>query len=128
MALHVNDDPAGTQEKLVAHTLSEHKTEGLHGLNMLQHYYSVPDIKKNVLHAFMQDTFGVPSSLEQHVTYHTTGDEASRLYMKKTIVVGNVSKYEALRLSLCPFFTDQILLILIYCIRIMVVACTVHPV
>uniref|UniRef100_A0A8C1HX60 YEATS domain-containing protein 2 n=1 Tax=Cyprinus carpio carpio TaxID=630221 RepID=A0A8C1HX60_CYPCA len=42
-----------------------------------------------------KDTFGVPSSLEQHVTYHTTGDEASRLYMKKTIVVGNVSKYIA---------------------------------
>uniref|UniRef100_A0A8C2KB35 YEATS domain-containing protein 2 n=1 Tax=Cyprinus carpio TaxID=7962 RepID=A0A8C2KB35_CYPCA len=42
-----------------------------------------------------KDTFGVPSSLEQHVTYHTTGEEASRLYMKKTIVVGNVSKYIA---------------------------------
>ncbi len=48
MVLHVNDDPAGTQEKLVAHTLSEHKTEGLHSLKMLQHCYSmptVPDIK-----------------------------------------------------------------------------------
>ncbi|KAK7159681.1 hypothetical protein R3I94_005882 [Phoxinus phoxinus] len=42
-----------------------------------------------------KDTFGVPLSLEQHVTYHTTGEEASRLYMKKTIVVGNVSKYIA---------------------------------
>lgn len=42
-----------------------------------------------------KDTFGVPSSIEQHVTYHTTGDDASRLYMKKTIVVGNVSKYIA---------------------------------
>uniref|UniRef100_A0A672RRA4 YEATS domain-containing protein 2 n=1 Tax=Sinocyclocheilus grahami TaxID=75366 RepID=A0A672RRA4_SINGR len=42
-----------------------------------------------------KDTFGVPSSLERHVTYHTTGEEASRLYMKKTIVVGNVSKYIA---------------------------------
>uniref|UniRef100_UPI003AADC286 YEATS domain-containing protein 2 n=1 Tax=Centroberyx gerrardi TaxID=166262 RepID=UPI003AADC286 len=42
-----------------------------------------------------KDTFGVPSSAgaEQRVTYHTTGDEASRLYAKKTIVVGNVSKY-----------------------------------
>lgn len=30
---------------------------------------------------------------EQRVTYHTTGLEASRLYAKKTIVVGNVSKY-----------------------------------
>lgn len=30
---------------------------------------------------------------EQRVTYHTTGSEASRLYAKKTIVVGNVSKY-----------------------------------
>ncbi|XP_040924140.1 YEATS domain-containing protein 2 isoform X3 [Betta splendens] len=42
-----------------------------------------------------KDTFGVPSSVgaEQRVTYHTTGDEASRLYVKKTIVVGNVSKY-----------------------------------
>uniref|UniRef100_A0A3Q1IK81 YEATS domain-containing protein 2 n=1 Tax=Anabas testudineus TaxID=64144 RepID=A0A3Q1IK81_ANATE len=42
-----------------------------------------------------KDTFGVPSSIgaEQRVTYHTTGDEASRLYVKKTIVVGNVSKY-----------------------------------
>ncbi|XP_040912244.1 YEATS domain-containing protein 2 isoform X2 [Toxotes jaculatrix] len=42
-----------------------------------------------------KDTFGVPSSLgaDQRVTYHTTGDEASRLYAKKTIVVGNVSKY-----------------------------------
>lgn len=25
MGLHVNDDPAETQERLVAHTLSEHK-------------------------------------------------------------------------------------------------------
>ncbi|KAM7379258.1 hypothetical protein PAMP_004823 [Pampus punctatissimus] len=42
-----------------------------------------------------KDTFGVPSILgtEQRVVYHTTGDEASRLYAKKTIVVGNVSKY-----------------------------------
>ncbi|KAF6728496.1 YEATS domain-containing protein 2 [Oryzias melastigma] len=42
-----------------------------------------------------KDTFGVSSSVgaEQRVTYHTTGDEASRLYVKKTIVVGNVSKY-----------------------------------
>lgn len=42
-----------------------------------------------------QDTFGVPSSVgaEQRVTYHTSGSEASRLYAKKTIVVGNVSKY-----------------------------------
>uniref|UniRef100_A0A669EE31 YEATS domain-containing protein 2 n=1 Tax=Oreochromis niloticus TaxID=8128 RepID=A0A669EE31_ORENI len=40
-----------------------------------------------------KDTFGVPSSAEQRVTYHTTGDDASRLYAKKTIVVGNVSKY-----------------------------------
>ncbi|XP_032421821.1 YEATS domain-containing protein 2 [Xiphophorus hellerii] len=42
-----------------------------------------------------KDTFGVPSPMdvEQRVTYHSTGDEASRLYVKKTIVVGNVSKY-----------------------------------
>ncbi|XP_053738639.1 YEATS domain-containing protein 2 isoform X2 [Synchiropus splendidus] len=42
-----------------------------------------------------KDTFGVPLVMgnEQRVTYHTTGDEASRLYAKKTIVVGNVSKY-----------------------------------
>ncbi|CAJ1072131.1 YEATS domain-containing protein 2 [Xyrichtys novacula] len=42
-----------------------------------------------------KDTFGVPSSsgAEQRVTYHSTGNEASRLYAKKTIVVGNVSKY-----------------------------------
>nr|XP_019965896.1 PREDICTED: YEATS domain-containing protein 2 isoform X2 [Paralichthys olivaceus] len=42
-----------------------------------------------------KDTFGVPSSVgaDQRVIYHTTGDEASRLYAKKTIVVGNVSKY-----------------------------------
>ncbi|KAK2822334.1 hypothetical protein Q5P01_022399 [Channa striata] len=42
-----------------------------------------------------RDTFGVPSSIEaeQRVTYHTTGDEPSRLYVKKTIVVGNVSRY-----------------------------------
>ncbi|KAM3866478.1 YEATS domain-containing protein 2 [Diretmus argenteus] len=42
-----------------------------------------------------KDTFDVPSSVgaEQRVTYHTTGEEASRLYAKKTIVVGNVSKY-----------------------------------
>ncbi|XP_029309858.1 YEATS domain-containing protein 2 isoform X2 [Cottoperca gobio] len=41
------------------------------------------------------DTFGVPlsSGAEQRVTYHTTGNEASRLYAKKTIVVGNVSRY-----------------------------------
>uniref|UniRef100_A0AAQ4QTU9 YEATS domain-containing protein 2 n=1 Tax=Gasterosteus aculeatus aculeatus TaxID=481459 RepID=A0AAQ4QTU9_GASAC len=42
-----------------------------------------------------KDTFGVPLSLgeEQRGTYHTTGNEASRLYAKKTIVVGNVSRY-----------------------------------
>ncbi|XP_072297480.1 YEATS domain-containing protein 2 [Eucyclogobius newberryi] len=42
-----------------------------------------------------KDTFGVPSCIgaEPRVTFHTTGDEASRLYVKKTIVVGNVSKY-----------------------------------
>ncbi|KAL0966480.1 hypothetical protein UPYG_G00295770 [Umbra pygmaea] len=42
-----------------------------------------------------KDTFGVPSPVvgEQRVTYHTTGDDPSRLYIKKTIVVGNVSKY-----------------------------------
>ncbi|XP_070974888.1 YEATS domain-containing protein 2-like isoform X2 [Oncorhynchus clarkii lewisi] len=47
-----------------------------------------------------KDTFGIPSSGvlssdvgEQRVPYHNTGDEASRLYIKKTIVVGNVSKY-----------------------------------
>ncbi|XP_067330550.1 YEATS domain-containing protein 2 isoform X2 [Channa argus] len=42
-----------------------------------------------------KDTFGVPSSIEaeQRVTYHSTGDKPSRLYAKKTIVVGNVSKY-----------------------------------
>uniref|UniRef100_A0A669BAZ9 YEATS domain-containing protein 2 n=1 Tax=Oreochromis niloticus TaxID=8128 RepID=A0A669BAZ9_ORENI len=31
--------------------------------------------------------------VSSRVTYHTTGDDASRLYAKKTIVVGNVSKY-----------------------------------
>ncbi|XP_061835702.1 YEATS domain-containing protein 2 isoform X1 [Nerophis lumbriciformis] len=40
-----------------------------------------------------KDTFGVALGSEQRVTYHTTGDEASRVYAKKTIVVGNVSKY-----------------------------------
>ncbi|KAM9845226.1 YEATS domain-containing protein 2 [Aulostomus maculatus] len=42
-----------------------------------------------------KDTFGVPSITggEQRVTFHTTGEETSRLYAKKTIVVGNVSKY-----------------------------------
>lgn len=46
------------------------------------------------LNHWSQDTFGVPSSMgaEQRVTYHSTGEEASRLYVKKTIVVGNVSK------------------------------------
>ncbi|XP_066511576.1 YEATS domain-containing protein 2-like isoform X1 [Hoplias malabaricus] len=42
-----------------------------------------------------KDTFGVPSPADPHVTYHTTGEEATRLYVKKTIVVGNVSKYIA---------------------------------
>ncbi|XP_051944078.1 YEATS domain-containing protein 2 isoform X2 [Hippocampus zosterae] len=42
-----------------------------------------------------KDTFGVPTKLgnEQRMTCHTLSDEASRLYAKKTIVVGNVSKY-----------------------------------
>lgn len=44
----------------------------------------------------VQDTFGVPSSVDQHVIFHTTGEEASRLYVKKTIVVGNVSKYSTI--------------------------------
>ncbi|KAM6948205.1 YEATS domain-containing protein 2 [Aplochiton taeniatus] len=46
-----------------------------------------------------KDTFGVPSSVSDqrgtHHHHHPTGDEASRLYVKKTIVVGNVSKYIA---------------------------------
>uniref|UniRef100_UPI00398EC6DF YEATS domain-containing protein 2 isoform X3 n=1 Tax=Pristiophorus japonicus TaxID=55135 RepID=UPI00398EC6DF len=42
-----------------------------------------------------QDTFGVPTpqEIEQRCTYLTTNDDLSRLYVKKTIVVGNVSKY-----------------------------------
>ena len=43
----------------------------------------------------MQDTFGVsaPSEpAEPRVAYQAGSDEASRLFMKKTIVVGNVSK------------------------------------
>ncbi|KAG7457081.1 hypothetical protein MATL_G00242730 [Megalops atlanticus] len=42
-----------------------------------------------------KDTFGVsvPRDGEQRFTYHTTGEDSSRLYVKKTIVVGNVSKY-----------------------------------
>ncbi|KAJ8389558.1 hypothetical protein AAFF_G00117950 [Aldrovandia affinis] len=42
-----------------------------------------------------EDTFGVsvPQDGDQCFTYHTTGDDTSRLYVKKTIVVGNVSKY-----------------------------------
>ncbi|XP_077471484.1 YEATS domain-containing protein 2 [Stigmatopora argus] len=42
-----------------------------------------------------KDTFGVPTMLgnEQRTTHHSTGNEASKLYAKKTIVVGNVSKY-----------------------------------
>lgn len=38
----------------------------------------------------------MPSSVDQHITFHTTGEEASRLYVKKTIVVGNVSKYSTI--------------------------------
>ncbi|XP_048398080.2 YEATS domain-containing protein 2 isoform X4 [Stegostoma tigrinum] len=42
-----------------------------------------------------QDTFGVPTpqEIEQRCTYLTTSEDPSRLYIKKTIVVGNVSKY-----------------------------------
>ncbi|KAK0131014.1 YEATS domain-containing protein 2 [Merluccius polli] len=43
-----------------------------------------------------KDTFGVSARLEgaePRVAYHTSGDDASRLFTKKTIVVGNVSKY-----------------------------------
>ncbi|XP_072330857.1 YEATS domain-containing protein 2 isoform X2 [Scyliorhinus torazame] len=42
-----------------------------------------------------QDAFGVPTQqgIEQRCTYLTTSDDPSRLYVKKTIVVGNVSKY-----------------------------------
>ncbi|XP_041038785.1 YEATS domain-containing protein 2 isoform X2 [Carcharodon carcharias] len=42
-----------------------------------------------------QDTFGVPTQqeIEQRCTYLTTSEDPSRLYVKKTIVVGNVSKY-----------------------------------
>lgn len=58
---------------------------------------SICNVKYHLLSSFhfLQDTFGVPSSVgaEQRVTFHTTGDEASRLYAKKTIVVGNVSKW-----------------------------------
>ncbi|XP_051874783.1 YEATS domain-containing protein 2 isoform X2 [Pristis pectinata] len=42
-----------------------------------------------------QDTLGVPTpqEIEQRCAYLTTSDDPSRLYIKKTIVVGNVSKY-----------------------------------
>ncbi|XP_078065297.1 YEATS domain-containing protein 2 isoform X15 [Mustelus asterias] len=42
-----------------------------------------------------QDTFGVPTQqeIEKRCTYLTTSEDPSRLYVKKTIVVGNVSKY-----------------------------------
>ncbi|XP_067851646.1 YEATS domain-containing protein 2 isoform X3 [Heptranchias perlo] len=42
-----------------------------------------------------QDTFGIPTpqEIEQRCTYLTTNEDPSRLYVKKTIVVGNVSKY-----------------------------------
>ncbi|CAL8281673.1 unnamed protein product [Lota lota] len=44
-----------------------------------------------------KDTFGVSAATaetaEPRAACHTSGDEASRLFMKKTIVVGNVSKY-----------------------------------
>lgn len=49
----------------------------------------------------------MPSSVgaEQRVTYLTTGDEASRLYVKKTIVVGNVSKYVTRHIEInCLFY------------------------
>ncbi|KAJ8270184.1 hypothetical protein GJAV_G00111320 [Gymnothorax javanicus] len=41
------------------------------------------------------DTFGVsvPRDGDQRITYLTTGEDSSRLFVKKTIVVGNVSKY-----------------------------------
>nr|XP_032831061.1 YEATS domain-containing protein 2 isoform X7 [Petromyzon marinus] len=44
-----------------------------------------------------KDTFGVPSvaEVEKRRTYLQLGDDPSRLYFKKTIVVGNVSKYIA---------------------------------
>ncbi|CAN0302173.1 unnamed protein product [Lampetra planeri] len=44
-----------------------------------------------------KDTFGVPSvaEVEKRRTYLQSGDDPSRLYFKKTIVVGNVSKYIA---------------------------------
>lgn len=58
--------------------------------------------QNETMHRLSQDTFGVPSTVgaEQRVTYHTSGTEASRLYAKKTIVVGNVSKY-VLKLKFC---------------------------
>ncbi|XP_015216774.2 YEATS domain-containing protein 2 isoform X1 [Lepisosteus oculatus] len=42
-----------------------------------------------------KDTFGVsaPQEQDQRFTFLTTGEDSSRLYVKKTIVVGNVSKY-----------------------------------
>eukprot|EP00062_Callorhinchus_milii_P000318 gi/632934201/ref/XP_007903013.1/ PREDICTED: YEATS domain-containing protein 2 isoform X3 [Callorhinchus milii] len=42
-----------------------------------------------------QETFGVPTpqEIEQRCTYLTINEDPSRLYIKKTIVVGNVSKY-----------------------------------
>ncbi|KAJ8274613.1 hypothetical protein COCON_G00092380 [Conger conger] len=42
-----------------------------------------------------KDTFGVavPRDGDQRFTFHTTGEDSSRLYVKKTIIVGNVSKY-----------------------------------
>lgn len=57
--------------------------------------FGTKKIKIETLHNLSQDTFGVPSTVgaEQRVTYHTSGSESSRLYAKKTIVVGNVSKY-----------------------------------
>ncbi|KAL4635963.1 YEATS domain-containing protein 2 [Arapaima gigas] len=54
-----------------------------------------PKSDRTVRRGVSKDTFGVPVPVDggQRFTYHPSGEDSSRLYLKKTIVVGNVSKY-----------------------------------
>lgn len=55
----------------------------------------------------MQDSFGVlpPVDTESKFTFHASREDSSRLYVKKTIVVGNVSKWVSY--CACPSFCQS---------------------
>uniref|UniRef100_A0A8D0CKI0 YEATS domain-containing protein 2 n=1 Tax=Scleropages formosus TaxID=113540 RepID=A0A8D0CKI0_SCLFO len=71
------------------------ETESLSQLTEGPEREEAPKLDRVVSRTVGKDTFGgrVPADGEQRFVYHASGEDSYRLYVKKTIVVGNVSKY-----------------------------------